>query len=1170
MRLCFSVCNRRFLTGVIMFMLLYPMSVFAVQGQIAVQGKAMSIKQAIQVIEKNSKYTFFYKAADLSNAKIRDIHCEGSIEEVLNVLFKDSGISYVIKDNEVILKSSPVVVATPQQSNKIVVKGNIRDTLGESVIGATIMEKNNAQNGSISDINGDFSLSVSPGAVIVISYIGYVTQELKAIAGAPLKVVLKDDSRTLDEVVVVGFGSQKKANLTGAVSSIKMDEIIGDRPIMTASDALQGTVPGLLVSNSGNAPGSGKSFQLRGAYSVGIKNSDGSYGANVAPLILIDNVEGSLDMLNPEDIETVTVLKDAASAAIYGARAAGGVVLVTTKRPKEATAFRLNYNNNFGFATATNLPKQASLMDYLQAYQDGGYSDAYWSYGSPSVSKWKEYLTQYRQDPSSIKTVGDGIFADTDGALYYLNEHDPYKNFMETSFQMNHNLSVSGGTDKLRYRMSAGYVSTDGVLITDKDTYERLNINSYISADITKWFTQELTMSYARTNQSQPNSGLGSMFGSNQVSYQPEGNMPSDVCSTISQDLPFNTPRNQVLLANKWKKSYDNPRVFVKSILKPFKGFEAVFEYTFDKNMYDYNFYTGKTQYTDIQGGNNIWNAAKDYLQKEKQFTDYNAFNIYGTYKFDLNKDHHFSVMAGFNQESKYTEGVNVLSYNQAVVEVPALGSGTGDLKATDSYNEYSVRGGFFRVNYNYMDKYLLEVNGRYDGSSKFPKDSRFGFFPSVSLGWNVAQEKFMEVTRNYIDGLKIRASYGVIGNQNVVNYAYFPTMSVSNKYNGWLSGGDYVTAINSLPNLVSTSFTWEKVATTDIGLDLNMFGNRMNVVFDWYQRDTKGMLAPGMQLPAVVGASSPFQNPADMRTRGWELAVNWRDRIGKFNYRVGFNLSDSYSEITKYDDNAASKLLSNFYPGQRLGEIWGYEVDGFYTVDDFVDTNSWKLKDGVASIKGVSPRPGDLKFKNLRDDDKSTNQIDSGDGTLDNPGDQKVIGNSLPKYLYGITLGANYKGFDLNIMMQGTGQRDAWIANNLVFPMYIYSVNDIKYQPLFDGLTDYWRPVDAANGDYTAVNPNAKYPRMYGQNPTVGSNYGRKTDKYLSNAAYFRIKNVTLSYTVPKTWISRIGLNQLKGFVSVENLATFSSLPSGIDPETLSWNYPAFRTVSFGINFTL
>lgn len=601
MKQLFYTCNRPFLASVIMFMLLYPMSVFAAQGQIIVQGKAMNIKQAIQVIEKSSKFTFFYKKADLSNIQAKDINCKGSIEEVLKVLFENSNISYVIEGNEIILKEAPAATPAMQQQNKqITAKGVIKDNMGESIIGATIMEKGNPQNGTISDIDGNFSLSVNPGAVITISYIGYVTQEVKAVAGTPLQIVLKDDSKTLDEVVVVGFGSQKKANLTGAVSSIKMDEIIGDRPVMSVTDALQGTVPGLLISNGGNIPGTGKSLQVRGAYSVGIKNTDGTYGANVAPLVLIDNVEGSIDMLNPEDIETVTVLKDAASAAIYGARAAGGVVLITTKRPKDATAFRLNYNNNFGFATATNLPKQAPLMDYLQAYQDGGYSDTYWSYGSPSVSKWKEYLTSYQKDPTSIKTVGDGIFADTNGALYYLNDHDPYSSFMETSFQMTHNLSISGGTDKLRYRISAGYLSTDGVLISDKDTYERLNINSYLSADITKWFTQELTMSYARTNQSQPNSGLGTMFGSGLVSYHPEGDMPSSVCSTISKDLPFNTPRNQVLLANEWKKSYDNPRIFIKSIFKPFKGFEGVFEYTFDKNMYNYNFYTGKTQYTDI------------------------------------------------------------------------------------------------------------------------------------------------------------------------------------------------------------------------------------------------------------------------------------------------------------------------------------------------------------------------------------------------------------------------------------------------------------------------------------------------------------------------------------------------------------------------------------------
>ena len=1161
MRLCFSVCNRRFLTGVIMFMLLYPMSVFAVQGQIAVQGKAMSIKQAIQVIEKNSKYTFFYKAADLSNAKIRDIHCEGSIEEVLNVLFKDSGISYVIKDNEVILKSTPVVVATPQQSNKIVVKGNIRDTLGESVIGATIMEKNNAQNGSISDINGDFSLSVSPGAVIVISYIGYVTQELKAIAGAPLKVVLKDDSRTLDEVVVVGFGSQKKANLTGAVSSIKMDEIIGDRPIMTASDALQGTVPGLLVSNSGNAPGSGKSFQLRGAYSVGIKNSDGSYGANVAPLILIDNVEGSLDMLNPEDIETVTVLKDAASAAIYGARAAGGVVLVTTKRPKEATAFRLNYNNNFGFATATNLPKQASLMDYLQAYQDGGYSDAYWSYGSPSVSKWKEYLTQYRQDPSSIKTVGDGIFADTDGALYYLNEHDPYKNFMETSFQMTHNISASGGTDKLRYRISGGYNSNDGVLISDRDKFERMNVNSFISADVTKWFTQEITMSYAHSLQTSPG-GMGGVYNTRLVSYYPEGELPASVNTLADEDLPLFTPRNQILYSNPVNNKNDNPRIFLKSILKPLKGLEAVFEYTFDKNIYDYHWYTGQYDYTTIQGGSSK-SFVDDYLRKYKQHTNYNSINVYATYNKDFG-NHHFKVMAGFNQESSYQETLDTYSYNQAVLDVPAMSSGTGTIKATDSYSEYAIRGGFFRVNYNYLDKYLLEVNGRYDGSSKFPKSSRFGFFPSVSAGWQIAQERFMNSTRHWLDGLKLRASYGVIGNQNINPYTFTPSMSVNNKATSWIIDDTYVTSISSLPALVSQNFTWEKVGTINVGLDVNLFNNRLSGVFEWYQRNTNGMLAPGVQLPAVVGASAPYQNTADMRTRGWELSLNWRDQIGKVGYRIGFNLSDYKSEIIKYDDNAATKLLSSYYPGQTLGEIWGYVVDGYYTVDDFVDTSSWQLKEGVTSINGYNVRPGDVKFKNLRDDDTSTNVITSGDNTFDNPGDRKVIGNTTPRYQYGINLGMNYAGFDLNVILQGTGKRDYWISNVLTFPM-----NGDNFVPLFEGLSDYWMPKDPDNGDWSAVNPNAKYPRIYGNRGNSGSNL-RQSDKYLSDASYLRIKNITLSYKLPKKWVNQIFLNQMKAFVSIENVATFTSLPSGIDPERIEWNYPAFRTVSFGVNITL
>ena len=1057
------------------------------------------------------------------------------------------------------LTSKNEVTTTVQQTKKIT--GNVTNTAGEPIIGATVLEKGNTTNGTITDIDGNFTINLPANATLSISYIGYITQEIQVGYQTSFKVVLKDDTKTLDEIIVVGYGSQKKANLTGAVSSVKMDEALGDRPLLNAADALQGGVPGLFVSNGGNAPGTSKSFQIRGAYSLGVKNSDGTYGNTIKPLVLIDNVEGDIDMINPEDIESINVLKDAASAAIYGARAAGGVILVTTKRPKGASRFELNYNNNFAFGKAVNLPKQAPLMDYLQAYLDCGYSDAYWSLGSPSVSKWMEYLTAYQKDPSSFNTVGDGIYVDESGVPYYLNEKDLYKNFMETSFQMTHNISASGGTDKLRYRISGGYNSNDGVLISDRDKFERMNVNSFISADVTKWFTQEITMSYAHSLQTSPG-GMGGVYNTRLVSYYPEGELPASVNTLADEDLPLFTPRNQILYSNPVNNKNDNPRIFLKSILKPLKGLEAVFEYTFDKNIYDYHWYTGQYDYTTIQGGSSK-SFVDDYLRKYKQHTNYNSINVYATYNKDFG-NHHFKVMAGFNQESSYQETLDTYSYNQAVLDVPAMSSGTGTIKATDSYSEYAIRGGFFRVNYNYLDKYLLEVNGRYDGSSKFPKSSRFGFFPSVSAGWQIAQERFMNSTRHWLDGLKLRASYGVIGNQNINPYTFTPSMSVNNKATSWIIDDTYVTSISSLPALVSQNFTWEKVGTINVGLDVNLFNNRLSGVFEWYQRNTNGMLAPGVQLPAVVGASAPYQNTADMRTRGWELSLNWRDQIGKVGYRIGFNLSDYKSEIIKYDDNAATKLLSSYYPGQTLGEIWGYVVDGYYTVDDFVDTSSWQLKEGVTSINGYNVRPGDVKFKNLRDDDTSTNVITSGDNTFDNPGDRKVIGNTTPRYQYGINLGMNYAGFDLNVILQGTGKRDYWISNVLTFPM-----NGDNFVPLFEGLSDYWMPKDPDNGDWSAVNPNAKYPRIYGNRGNSGSNL-RQSDKYLSDASYLRIKNITLSYKLPKKWVNQIFLNQMKAFVSIENVATFTSLPSGIDPERIEWNYPAFRTVSFGVNITL
>lgn len=1130
-------------------------------GTVTVKLRNASVKELFSAIEKQTSYRFSYRDAEIKgkgNVTISATNRE--LKQLLEGELSKLGLKYAVSGNKIIV--TPVAAAASAQPKKVT--GKVVDANGEPVIGATIKEQGTA-NGTITDFDGNFALDVADNAMLEVSYIGYKSQELKAVAGRTLSVTLREDTEVLDEVVVVGYGTQKKVNLTGAVSSVKVAEVLGDRPLVSASEALQGAVPGLLVSNGGNQAGTGKSFQIRGAYTIGMKDSEGNYGTTIAPLVLIDNVEGDIDMLNPEDIESISVLKDASSTAIYGARAAGGVILVTTKRPKNGTAFSLNYNNNFSFSDAVNLPEQASVREYLRAYSDAA-GDQFWTVGAPSVKRWMELLDQRQENPSSVPTYGDGIYLE-DGALYFLNENDLFDNMLETGFQMTHNISMSGGTDKLRYRISGSYLDNDGVLVSSKDKYNRLTFSSYISADVTKWFTQEATVNYAHSKKTNPSSPAGGIYNLRLQSFQPEGVMPEEAdLIGGAAGLPFQTPRNEIMNSNPAKKVYDNPRIFLKSILKPFKGFEAVFEYTFNKNVYDYNWYTGAFKYTNTQGAaENKPAKGEDYLEKEKRSTDYNAFNIYGTYGFKLDGGHDFKLMAGFNQETKCTETMKALSYGQSVVNVPSLGGGTTKITATDSYDEFAIRGGFFRVNYNYKDKYLLEVNGRYDGSSKFPKENRFGFFPSGSVGWQIAEEDFMSKTRTWMDMLKLRASYGVVGNQNIDNYLYYPTMDLKSDYNKWLINNSYLSAINTLPSLVRYNFTWEEVATVNIGVDFVLLNNRLNGTFEWYQKNTTGMLAPGMQLSGVVGADAPFQNTADMRTRGWDLNVNWRDKIGEVGYRIGLNLSDYKSVITKYDSNE-SKLIDEYYEGKELGEIWGYVFDGFYTVDDFKDTKSWQLKDGVVAINGINPRPGDVKFKNLRDDETvGENIIYEGDKTLANPGDQTKIGNTLPRYLYGITLGVNYAGFDLNVFLEGTGKRDAWIANELSFPLYY----DYKFVPLYEGLSNYWQPVDAENGDFTCANPDAEFPRIYGNYGNQSSNY-RKSDRYLSDASYLRIKNVTLSYVVPKKWLSKLFLKQLKGFISIENLATFSSLPKGIDPETLNWNYPSFRTVSFGINFTL
>lgn len=1039
-----------------------------------------------------------------------------------------------------------------------VCKGVVKDNQGETVIGASVVVKGST-NGTITGLDGDFTLdNVKRGDVIQISYIGYVSQEV-VWQGTPLNITLKEDSQTLEEVVVVGFGSQKKANLTGSVSQVKMDDVLGERPVTNVKNALQGSMPGLMVSG-GASPGEAKSFNIRGTVSINGMN----------PLVLIDNVEGDIDLLNPEDIESVTVLKDAASSAIYGARAAAGVILITTKKAKKGEKFNLNYNANFGFQTSINSPKQASLDEYLRAYQAAGFSETYYA-GNGSVSKWREYLAGYKENPAAYPTVGDGIYIGEDGAPYYLNDKDVYKAFQETSFMQTHNLTANGGTEKLRYRLSAGLTKEDGPLIESKDTYMRKNISSFISADITDWLTQEADFRYTVADRSEPMGSGDGIYCMNHISFYPSGMMPGSVNTSVGKDLPLITPENQIRYNNPYLTDTDNTRIYLRTIMRPIKGLELVGEYTYDRKNWQKSYYAKKWEYTTEQLGSNN-SVTSDYLFKSEDHEDYNALNLYGTYNFSIKEDHMFKVMAGFNQERKQNSWISVQTHDMIAPSAPSFTSATGKIIPQNSYSDYAIRGAFYRINYNYKDRYLFEANGRYDGSSKFPKDDRFGFFPSFSVGWNIARESWMEKALDYVSDLKLRASWGQIGNQNIGNYGYYSTMQPVGNSNYWLKDGEFITYI-STPGLVSNSFTWETVETLDIGFDASMFNSRLQVTFDWYQRTTRDMLIAGIQLPAVVGTSAPMRNAADMRTRGWEIAVNWRDQIGDWKYNVGFNLYDYKSKITKYSNNEDKLLSQNYYEGKTLGEIWGYVSDGFYTIDDFDGPGTWQLKDGVASLDGYNPRPGDEKFVNLNDD-QGTNEINSGLNTVDSPGDQKVIGNSTPRYNFGVNLGVSYKGFSLSAILQGTAKRDVWIGGMSLFP---FGGSAKAYYPVFYNQTDYWEPMGSCDGQYTendreywvAKNPDASLYRLYSNMQNHGSNQ-RASTKYLQNGAYMRLKNITLAYTFPKALISKVSLSALKVFVSAENLATISSLPKGYDPERLSWGYPFYRTLSFGLNVTL
>lgn len=1022
-----------------------------------------------------------------------------------------------------------------------VCNGVVTDTTGETVIGASVVVKGTT-NGTITGLDGDFSLSgVTKGSILVVSFVGYQNTEVKW-NGQPLTIVLKEDTKVLDEVVVVGYGTQKKANLSGAVAAVD-GKVLQDRPITNIGQGLQGVVPNLNITmNNGGAPGATSSFNIRGNTSL----NGGS------PLVLVDNVQMDANLVNPDDIESISVLKDAASASIYGARAAYGVILITTKKGKKSDKPTVSLSATGYWQSPALTFHNVNSMQYLtmmdEAYQNDGGSGHY----------FKSQVYQYAEDYFNGK-YDSPVFFDTAYDTYkygYCGNTDWWDELYKTSFSQIYTANISGGNDRTTYYASVSMNDQGGILKAGDDKYNKYNANVNISSNITKWLNVSAKIAHTYTDELHPTGGTTAM---NSTAYSGLSSYSGMMKGDLSPLMPVKHPDGHYA----GQGSYTNPVAIMEQggnaqykqndlwmtgavKITPIKGLVINADYTWNfygksSNQHVQNFY----DYTAVPGTENYYpwtNPSSVTVTNNDDY--YNAFNAFAEYTFSLKEKHNFKVMVGYNQENKHKKYHYAGRKNLIDSSNPSLNLAYGDMAMNGSETHWSVNGFFARINYDYKGKYLLELNGRYDGSSKFPHGDRYAFFPSASVAWRVSEEKFWEPIRGWFDNFKLRASYGSLGNQALDesrygNFPYLATYGINTKYGALLNGTRPVAV--SVPGLVSASFTWETVNQIDFGFDASFFGGRLNTSFDWYRRNTKDMLTAGQALPAVLGTSVPQENAADMKTVGWEVSLEWNDRLSNgFGYHIKGVLSDYQASITKFSN--PTKLLGTHYVGEKLNEIWGYVSNGLFQSDEDA-----KAAD-QSYLSGGSWGAGDVKYEDLNNDGK----IDIGKNTLDDSGDRKIIGNSTPRYSYGITAGFDYKGFDFEMFWQGIGKRDYWLGGSQ-----------------FWGFTDEWcTPLTSSLDYWTEDNRDAYFPRLhhYGVN---GGNHQVST-RYLQNAAYLRLKNVVLGYTIPRSITEKVKISRLRVFVQGENLLTFTPLIDFYDPETLNnMTYPINKKISVGLNLT-
>ena len=1160
---------RNLLAALVCLLFFLPARSQARNGTVSLSVSDGTLLECIRAIEGQTDYTFLFNNDVDTSVKTSCQYTGEELEKVLTGLFGPSGIRWEISGKQIIL-------TPPYAKSDRSLKGIVTDAAGNPLPGVAVLGGKDA---AITDLDGAYSIVIPAGAnpVITFSCLGFNDKQMTVTAGmGRLDIALEDDVLSLEETVVVGYGTQKKVNLTGAISVIE-SESISNRSQSSLSHILQGTVPGLNVTTSSGRPGDEASINIRGTNSI----NGGS------PLVLIDGVEGSLSTVNPNDVESISVIKDA-SAAVYGARASFGVILVTTKSGKNSEGkATVRYSGRGGWnspTASTDFETRGYYSVYVnELFYKASVGSGRTNYTSADMDElWARRNDIVENPERPWVTIGERNGRESYN--YYANTDWYHVIFRDVAPVTNHNISVSGGSEKIRYFVSGGFDWQSGIIKKNSDYNRKFNLRAKLDLDVTKWLKLSNNTAFYASQYFYPGpEAVSTIFSYMTVggyaSYPAQNPDWTSLYNTVMSGQPIFDGLMTALDYDRHA-NYDNRRNISNTTeitIKPVKQLEIKANYTYVYNTGYNSNRSVNTTYSTYPGEIIIANSGKydNYLKETNSSSNYHSVNAYATYSDTFADAHNVKVTAGMNWETKHSKSVNSVGYNllsDKLNDLNLMGPGEdGEERMTLSggQNEYALLGFFARANYDWKGRYLVEVSGRYDGTSRFAKGHRWGFFPSASLGWRISEEPFFQPVRSWWDNLKVRFSYGALGNQQVGYYDYLRVISIGNQ--DYLFGGTTkpTTASISAPN--AADLTWETSVHQNLGIDFAFLGNRLTFTAEGYIRDTKNMLAAGVAIPAVYGASAPKTNSADMRTIGYELQLGWRDSFQlfghPFDYSASVSLSDYTSKITRYS-NPEKSFAKTYYEGMTLGEIWGYRTGGLFWSD--LEASLWPVDQtyvnsdiiSAGSTAEATLRAGDVKYLDLDGD----NVISIGENTVNKPGDRTIIGNSKPRYLYGINLGFSYFGFDVSVFLQGVGHQDWYPEANAMLFWGPYARSYATFIPK-DFHTMYW----------TEDHKDAYFPRPRGYAAlNANASLTSVNDRYLQNVAYCRVKNITVGYSLPKKWVEAMKMQALRIYFTGDNLAYWAPglMTSYVDPEqainggnlrVYSW----MKTFMFGIDIT-